>query len=280
MDCCSICLENIEGEFNRVVTECKHVFHCSCLTKHILMAKNRGVCCPNCRNNMEQKETAEQADERRQTEEYHRFQQQEILRHQMEERRRQMEERRRQREESERIIEYEESRRIIEVRRRAEARIVEERRLQQENEARINENRRLSRLQRENEARIVEKVVEDVVTKLSGRFPSRLEFNNSLNEVENVVLQSEHLPQRKEMRMVIRWSNRQMSCVPTELQNDLKVARKNATKNNRLMKKLMDKIENDLYSNLERLERNRLFPLGFVGFGFVAPKEPSHPLFV
>jgi hypothetical protein len=50
LDCeCSICLENIIGESNKVVTDCGHTFHCKCLMKNITF---NGFGCPYCRNAM------------------------------------------------------------------------------------------------------------------------------------------------------------------------------------------------------------------------------------
>jgi hypothetical protein len=50
LDCeCSICLENIIGVSNKVVTDCGHTFHCKCLMKNITF---NGFGCPYCRNAM------------------------------------------------------------------------------------------------------------------------------------------------------------------------------------------------------------------------------------
>ena len=46
---CSICLENIVGVSNKVVTDCGHTFHCKCLMKNITF---NGFGCPYCRNAM------------------------------------------------------------------------------------------------------------------------------------------------------------------------------------------------------------------------------------
>jgi len=46
---CSICLENIVGVSNKVVTECGHTFHCKCLMKNVSF---NGFGCPYCRNVM------------------------------------------------------------------------------------------------------------------------------------------------------------------------------------------------------------------------------------
>ena len=44
---CPICMDPIEGLCNRVVTECGHVFHCSCLMQN---AAHNGFGCPYCRS--------------------------------------------------------------------------------------------------------------------------------------------------------------------------------------------------------------------------------------
>ena len=46
---CPICMDTIEGFNNRVVTECGHVFHCSCLMQNIT---HNGFGCPYCRTKM------------------------------------------------------------------------------------------------------------------------------------------------------------------------------------------------------------------------------------
>jgi hypothetical protein len=43
---CPICLTEIEGNHNRVVTECGHAFHCSCLMQNVA---HNGFACPYCR---------------------------------------------------------------------------------------------------------------------------------------------------------------------------------------------------------------------------------------
>lgn len=55
---CSICLENIIGVSNKVVTECGHTFHCKCLMKNV---SYNGFGCPYCRNVMA--EEVEDSDE-------------------------------------------------------------------------------------------------------------------------------------------------------------------------------------------------------------------------
>ena len=50
LDCeCSICLENIIGVSNKVVTDCGHTFHCKCIMTNISF---NGFSCPFCRNVM------------------------------------------------------------------------------------------------------------------------------------------------------------------------------------------------------------------------------------
>ena len=46
---CPICMDAIEGVCNKVVTECGHAFHCSCLMKN---AAHNGFGCPYCRTAM------------------------------------------------------------------------------------------------------------------------------------------------------------------------------------------------------------------------------------
>ncbi len=46
---CPICMENIDEILNKVVTECGHAFHCSCLMKN---AAFNGFGCPYCRTVM------------------------------------------------------------------------------------------------------------------------------------------------------------------------------------------------------------------------------------
>lgn len=45
---CSICMSEI-GDKNKVVTDCGHIFHASCLIQHV---SHNGHSCPYCRNNM------------------------------------------------------------------------------------------------------------------------------------------------------------------------------------------------------------------------------------
>ena len=58
---CPICMETIEGLCNRVVTECGHAFHCSCLMQN---TAHNGFGCPYCRTKMaEEPEEPEEEDE-------------------------------------------------------------------------------------------------------------------------------------------------------------------------------------------------------------------------
>ena len=58
---CPICMENIDSVCNRVVTECGHAFHCSCLMKN---AAHNGFGCPYCRTVMaEQPEDSDSEDD-------------------------------------------------------------------------------------------------------------------------------------------------------------------------------------------------------------------------
>lgn len=59
---CPICMETIEGVCNRVITECGHNFHCSCLMKN---TAHNGFGCPYCRAKMadEPEEDDEDDDE-------------------------------------------------------------------------------------------------------------------------------------------------------------------------------------------------------------------------
>ena len=56
---CPICMDTIEGLCNRVVTECGHAFHCSCLMQN---AAHNGFGCPYCRTKMAE-EPEEEDDE-------------------------------------------------------------------------------------------------------------------------------------------------------------------------------------------------------------------------
>ena len=59
---CPICMDTIEGLCNRVVTECGHAFHCSCLMQN---AAHNGFGCPYCRSKMadEPEEEDDEEDE-------------------------------------------------------------------------------------------------------------------------------------------------------------------------------------------------------------------------
>ena len=46
---CPICMDAIEGLYNRVITECGHTFHCSCLMQN---TAHNGYGCPYCRTVM------------------------------------------------------------------------------------------------------------------------------------------------------------------------------------------------------------------------------------
>ncbi len=46
---CPICLENISGSKNMVITECGHSFHCNCLMTNV---SHNGFKCPYCRTKM------------------------------------------------------------------------------------------------------------------------------------------------------------------------------------------------------------------------------------
>jgi hypothetical protein len=46
---CPICMDTIEGEKNKVITECGHCFHTSCLMKNVA---HNGFGCPYCRDVM------------------------------------------------------------------------------------------------------------------------------------------------------------------------------------------------------------------------------------
>ena len=55
---CAICISEI-GDKNKVVTECGHVFHASCLMEHVAY---NGYGCPCCRDNMVNKDEDEDKD--------------------------------------------------------------------------------------------------------------------------------------------------------------------------------------------------------------------------
>ena len=57
---CPICMEKIEGDKNKLTTECGHTFHTSCLMTNV--SKN-GFDCPYCRTIMAEKEVVEPVGE-------------------------------------------------------------------------------------------------------------------------------------------------------------------------------------------------------------------------
>ena len=57
---CPICMDVIEGVCNKVVTECGHAFHCSCLMKN---ASHNGFGCPYCRTAMAETPAAAEEDD-------------------------------------------------------------------------------------------------------------------------------------------------------------------------------------------------------------------------
>ena len=61
LDCeCSICLENIDGVSNKVVTDCGHTFHCKCLMTNVSF---NGFGCPFCRNVMAEEKNDDDEEE-------------------------------------------------------------------------------------------------------------------------------------------------------------------------------------------------------------------------
>lgn len=62
---CPICFDQIEGEKNKVTTECGHCFHTSCLMKNVA---HNGFGCPYCRDAM-----AEEPEDNNSDEEYDEF---------------------------------------------------------------------------------------------------------------------------------------------------------------------------------------------------------------
>ena len=46
---CPICFDTIEGNTNKIITTCNHIFHASCLMKNVA---HNGFGCPYCRNTM------------------------------------------------------------------------------------------------------------------------------------------------------------------------------------------------------------------------------------
>jgi hypothetical protein len=57
---CPICMDTIEGLCNRVVTECGHAFHCSCLMQN---TAHNGFGCPYCRTKMADEPEEEDEDD-------------------------------------------------------------------------------------------------------------------------------------------------------------------------------------------------------------------------
>lgn len=58
---CPICLDNISGSKNIVITECGHSFHCNCLMTNV---SHNGFKCPYCRTKMcEANESSDDDDE-------------------------------------------------------------------------------------------------------------------------------------------------------------------------------------------------------------------------
>ena len=57
---CPICMDQIEGEKNKVTTECGHCFHTACLMKHVA---HNGFGCPYCRDVMAEEPADDNSDE-------------------------------------------------------------------------------------------------------------------------------------------------------------------------------------------------------------------------
>lgn len=57
---CPICMDEINGEKNKVTTECGHCFHTSCLMKNV---SHNGFKCPYCRDTMAEEVPDEDEDE-------------------------------------------------------------------------------------------------------------------------------------------------------------------------------------------------------------------------
>ena len=57
---CPICFDQIEGEKNKVTTECGHCFHTSCLMKNVA---HNGFGCPYCRDAMAEEPADDNSDE-------------------------------------------------------------------------------------------------------------------------------------------------------------------------------------------------------------------------
>jgi len=59
IECC-ICMEQIEEDKNKIITECKHIFHTSCLMTNVA---HNGFCCPFCRTAMAEVPAEDSDDE-------------------------------------------------------------------------------------------------------------------------------------------------------------------------------------------------------------------------
>ncbi len=57
---CPICLENISGSKNMVITECGHSFHCNCLMTNV---SHNGFKCPYCRTKMCENDDSDKDDD-------------------------------------------------------------------------------------------------------------------------------------------------------------------------------------------------------------------------
>ena len=57
---CPICMDVIEGNNNRVTTECGHCFHTSCLMTSVA---HNGFGCPYCRSKMAEEQEEDEDDE-------------------------------------------------------------------------------------------------------------------------------------------------------------------------------------------------------------------------
>ena len=57
---CPICMDQIDGEKNKVTTECGHCFHTACLMKHVA---HNGFGCPYCRDVMAEEPADDNSDE-------------------------------------------------------------------------------------------------------------------------------------------------------------------------------------------------------------------------
>ena len=57
---CPICMDTFVGIVNKVVTECGHAFHCSCLMQNVA---HNGFGCPYCREKMAEEPEEEEPEE-------------------------------------------------------------------------------------------------------------------------------------------------------------------------------------------------------------------------